>query len=411
MKKRILIVCLALAIPTVTALASETVRLSVSEAVDEILEKDTSLEKFELNEVKLTSAANAFMGSFSDELEDLQEVQQEYAEHSTQWGVEYKAYSLLYNYLKLEETVKLQEENLEITEKDQNIVGMKYDEGLASKQDLIQAEMSVSNAKFSLESTKQSLKSLKYELNQMLDQDLKTTLNINELDEITRLKSSEYNAEKIADQMKLGHESLSYYRFVMDTYEEIIEESEDLTGYGSYAGLIGSLEAEVSALQEAIDNYPYDDPVNPTPEETEAVDELKTQKSAKENEISYYQNLANNDRRKAEDDIQEYYEQEKDKAQLDLFDQMDLLELKAYQFADEFEVSHLKLNTLEDNVKKQEELYKMMQLRFDEGFITATDLEKSRVGVLNAKVELLNAEIDYALLKEEFELFKEGFLP
>ncbi|MFS1511961.1 TolC family protein [Chengkuizengella sp. SCS-71B] len=409
MKKRILIVCLALAIPAMTALASETVRLSVSGAVDEILEKDTSLEKFDLDEVKLTSAANAFMGSFSDELEELQEVQQEYAEHSTQWGVEYKAYSMLYNYLKLEETVKLQEENLAITNKDENIVGMKYDEGLASKQDLIQAEMSVSNAKLSLESTKQNLKSLKYELNQMLDQDLLTTLHIDELGDITRLKSSEYNAEKIADQMKLGHESLAYYRFVMDTYEEIIEEAEELTGYGSYAGQISKLEAEVAELEVQIAileaGLPDGDPPS---EELILLRGLKEEKSVL---IPYFQNLANNDRRKAKDDIPEYYEQEKDKAQLDLFDQMDLLELKAYQFADEFEISHLKLNTLEDNVKKQEELYKMQQVRFEEGFMTATDLEKSRVGVLNAKVELLNAEIDYALLKEEFELFKEGFLP
>ncbi|NDI36393.1 TolC family protein [Chengkuizengella sediminis] len=408
MKKRILVICLALAIPTMTVLASETVRLSISEAVNEILEKDTSLEKFDLDEVKLTSAANAFMGSFSDELEELQEVQQEYAEQSTQWGVEYKAYSMLYNYLKLEETVKLQEENLEITEKDENIVGMKYDEGLASKQDLIQAEMSVSNAKLSLESTKQSLKSLKYELNQMLDQDLLTTLNIDELGDITRLKSSEYNAEKIADEMKLGHKSLIFYRFVMETYEEIIEEAEDLTGYGSYALSISSAEAAKTEIEEQIMILePTEDPDNPS-------DQMKLLRGLfdeKEALITYYESTANNDRRKAEDDIPEYYEQEKDKAQIDLFDQMDLLELNAYQFADEFEISHLKLNTLEDNVKKQEELYKMMQVRFDEGFITATDLEKSRVGVLNAKVELLNAEIDYALLKEEYELFKEGFLP
>ncbi|MDP5274511.1 TolC family protein [Chengkuizengella axinellae] len=406
MKKRILVACLALAIPTMTVLAAERVKLSVNEAVDEILLKDTSLEKFELDEFKLTSAANAFMGTFSEELEELQDVQQEYTEQATQWGVEFKAYSLLYNYLKLEEAVKLQEENLEVTKGDASIVGIKYDEGLASKQDFIQAEMSVSNAKLSLETAKQSLKSLEYELNQMLDLDLLTSLEIEDIGDIKRLKSSEYKAEKVADEMKLGHESLTFYRFVMETYEEIIEESEDLKGYGSYAGQISGIEAQIKVVEAEIEELKN----VPEPDETEI--------AKKEAEKLYYietlndlETQANKDKRKAEDDIQDYYGQEKEKAQMDLFDQMDLLELNAYRFADEFEVSHMKLNTLEDNIKTQEELYKMMQVRFDEGFITATDLEKSRVGVLNAKMDLLNAEIDYALLKVEYELFKEGFLP
>ncbi|MDP5274514.1 TolC family protein [Chengkuizengella axinellae] len=403
MKKKIISLCLVVMIPTMTVIASEKVNYSLDEAVNEILSNDSSIQSSE-DEIELSNAARNYLDEFTDELEELQEVQQEYNEKSKLWSAEYSAYAAIYEYLKAEESLQLQEENLEITKKELDIVGVKYDEGLASEQDLIQAEMSVSNAEFALQSSEQRLNQMKYQLNQQLDNELNTTININDIGEISRLSASEYDAEDVAYDMTLEHESLIYYRFVMDTYEEIIEESEDLSGAGSYSGQIDSLETQITALQAEIDEL-----IANGAEQT-IIDEKEVEKQYLMDQKSQLESQASSDRRNAEEDLQEYYEQEKEKAQADLFDQMDKIELAAYGYADQIELAHLQLDMLEENIETQQQLYDMQEVRYNEGLITATDLEKSRTNLLDAKLDLVNAEMDYALLLKEFELFKEGLL-
>ncbi|WP_214482738.1 TolC family protein [Bacillus sp. SM2101] len=410
MKKWMTTLGIVFVIPAMTINADEQVTVSLSQAVEEIIENDLSLQIYEKDTVTLSSATRQYQADALEELEDLQEIQEDYAEKSTRWGIEYSAYSLLVQYKKATEALKIQQDNLSISKQELEKIEKKYREGIASEQNVVQAEVSVSNAELSLSSTQQQLNQLKFQLNQQLDNDLHTELSVKGVDDIKRLPPSEYEPKNLAEEMKQSHSSLIYYRTVVETYKDIVEDSEDLPvlWVSRYKNNITELENEIASLKEELTN-----PIPPrTPEQIEGeivAAELELEVYKQIDKEAYDQ--AVKDRNRAEDDLVEYYEVEQLKAEIQLFDQYDKLELKSYNYAEQFEVFHKRLDLLEENVEKQEKLYEQQKARFDEGLLTATDLEKSRIGVLNAKIDLSNTQLDYTLLSEEFRMFKDGFLP
>ncbi|MFS1518436.1 TolC family protein [Bacillus sp. SCS-151] len=406
MKKWMTTLGIVFVIPAMTINADEQVTVSLSQAVEEIIENDLSLQIYEKDTVTLSSATRQYQADALEELEDLQEIQEDYAEKSTRWVIEYSAYSLLVQYKKATEALKIQQDNLSISKQELEKIEKKYREGIASEQNVVQAEVSVSNAELSLSSTQQQLNQLKFQLNQQLDNDLNTELSVKGVDDIKRLPPSEYEPKNLAEEMKQSHSSLIYYRTVVETYKDIVEDSEDLPVLGGsvFKETIEELTKYIAELEASLSNPPAG----------QTVEEIyiaigKAKGDLESAEEAYDQ--AVKDRNRAEDDLVEYYEVEQLKAEIQLFDQYDKLELKSYNYAEQIEAFHKRLDLLEENVEKQEKLYEQQKARFDEGLLTATDLEKSRIGVLNAKIDLSNTQLDYTLLSEEFRMFKDGFLP
>ncbi|OEH91568.1 TolC family protein [Bacillus solimangrovi] len=396
-----------LLIPTVTIHASELRTLPMDEAVEGIILNDLNLQLYQNDTEELSNAARQYQSEFSSELEDLQEVQDEFNEKTAYWKAEYSAYQQLYQYLKTKESLSIKEESLTISLTELDLLEKKLVEGYASEQDIIQLEMNIANAELAVESDKKQLNEMKFSLNQALNLEILDSLEIIEVDDVQRLSTSSYDAEPLADQMMRTHESLIPLHTTVQTYEDIVDDAENLSlvNNESFVNNIEQAESEIEQIEAELSSL---DPEDPTRAEL-------TQRLQLANETLLRAEAAYSDakreRSEAEDDLKEYYDQQIDKANINVVQQMNQLELKAYEYEEEFEFLHKKWDMLEQQVIQQEQLYKQKVVQFEEGDLTPTDLEKARLEVVDKKNELMNTQYDYALLKEEFRLFTEGYLP
>ncbi|WP_245676755.1 TolC family protein [Bacillus solimangrovi] len=419
MKRAIIIASVVLwgTIPVNSSEAKTT--YSVTEAVKKIENSDLDLQLEQKEEdVSLSSAAMKYMGSFN-ELEDISEAEADYQDKVQVWQREYGAYETTYQYIKQQKALTLQRENFTIAQQEKEAIDEKYKEGLVSQADVLRASMSIKNAELSLQLAKQQVDQKKYEFNQKIGKSIEEDFSISTIPSFKRLSRSAYDPKPLAEELKRKHESLFPLKTAVDTYDDILDDVDNLPVLGGdgYETSIENFKTEIEDLSQEIKIVEDKIKSETNPVEVEKLekelDELKRDKITAEVSLDVKEEQyseARSERSKAENDLDDYYELEVEKADIRHLKQQRQIELKVYNYAHQFDYLHAQLDVLQENVENEELFYEQEKERFELGYISQQELEKARINVLNAKKELSAAEIDYRLLKKKFELFIDGWM-
>lgn len=405
--------------PVSSMMANEIKNYTVEEAVNGIKENDITT-KITAAKPKLSDETKPYQGKFSDELEVIQDKQVEYQDLITKLQSEMTAYQVLYNYWLAEESLKLQEKNVAQTENELEVVKKKLGEGVASELDRLNAEISLNNAKASYEETLQGANQAKYQLNQSLGNDfneeiaLQTTIKDPVFQYVPKYM---YETSEILPNVLKDHPSLSVVQTTVTQYEEIVDDSDNLSvlGGSTYKDNIEGLEEQIDNTQSQLIILEYKKAQGTiTPAEEATLAQLPGTLISLINQLDNLEDDyddAQDDRNQAEDELKEYYEEELAETKLQLEQKQQQLELIVYNYEERFDRSREKISLYSENVQKTYTLYDKYYKMFEQGMMTSTELEKIRMNLLNTNLQLQAAKKDYILLQKEFELFKQGYLP
>jgi len=407
-KRVILIICIISLLPVAAIAAKEKTDYSLSDVVKGVIGQSLDAQSVIIDEdISLSPAAYRYQESFSG-LKEIAKEAQYFAKKSTLLGVEYEAYQLVYGYYKEAQSVKLQADNLKIIEKEYQNLQEKYKEGLIAKGDLLRANMSLKEAELSEKATKLKLEEMTLQVNQRLRKELNSELTIHSLPKFSKLNPSEYDPKLVLKDLKEKHLSLVLIRKKLQEYKLILGQIDSLPilDEANYVTQISGLEQKIKDLTKRIDEANAE-----TKEE-----ELSSWISEKaEAEIALKvvreeSNKSREDQKKAKSELKDYYEKEIKKAEIELLKQEQRIEIKVYQFANQFEILSERIKLIEEKIEQGHYFYDQQKELFDVGEIIFTDLQKSQQQILADQIELTNVQLDYQLIKEELRLFKNGYM-
>lgn len=429
-KRKILIPAVAAGLFLFPQTGSVSNTLTIDQAAKQMEEQDLENQKRDIEE--LDSDVQIYQSNFQDELEDIQDIQSEYQEEAQDAALELQIYQQLYNYWFLKEQYALTKHNLELAEEDLAMTEKRYKQGTASKSEYNKAKQNLNSQTANLANLEAQLNNLRTMLNQDLKQPLDQEIHLDS-PAFKPLSRSDYDSEKVMEDVRKNDESLRLYRTIVYTYEDILDEIDDLNS------MSGGTSAMTAPLQEQLDKVEQElvamqTPLNiPVPagasqEVQDSIQAIQTELSSQkqrdllilQGQAAMLQTQINQIKAQdpdaaplstAKEELEEYYEDMLHNARIDLIKQEEHLTYQARQYEEQFEKLHKQIETYEENIDFAREMYQMQRIQYKNGMITQRTLEQSRLGIRQAQMQLLQAQKDYMLLKKEFELFKEGKLP
>lgn len=412
MKKVVLITAAAaLLIPAAVSFADSSSSFSFHEAVNTAYKNDLTMQIEDVP--KLSSGVQMYQGQLPLRgLEDAADIQQEYAKQSREWNAELSAYRTMYDFVIAKEGLDIATRSLSHTEKDLEIVKIRRENGVASDLDVLQAEMAVTNAKKNYENARMGYNIAEKSAQQKLGLELGgEPLNIS-LPSFSLLDEEDYDPVKIADEARKGHESLRTVRYLIRTYERILDKVDNLTPIPSGSAGTGELEAKLADVTAKLGELKSADPATVDPTDILQLEALATSlqtqiamaaaqaaQAPKASSVS-----------KAEEELEEYYEAELNNARIQLLQQIQALELLSHTYAERFKALEKQIKLQEQAVEEALELYEANRKLLENGMIAPADLEQLRLNLENAEFQLLQQEKDYMVLRKEFSLFLDGYV-
>ncbi|MBE1554225.1 uncharacterized protein YqgQ [Filibacter limicola] len=181
---------------------------------------------------------------------------QNLTKRSTLLGVESEANQLVYGYYKDGQSIKLQEDNLKVTEKEYRNIQEKYNEGLSAKGDVLRAKKGLREAELAVKSAKLKLDETTLQLNQKIGKELNAEHKIQILSEFSLLSSTEYDAEIMAKEMKDKHPSIVLIRKKLQEYKNILNRIDSLPNLdeAKYVKQLNGFEQQISNLTNKMDD-------------------------------------------------------------------------------------------------------------------------------------------------------------
>lgn len=412
MKKVVLIIAAAaLLIPAAVSLADSPDSYTFAEAVQTAAKNDLSSQIKDVPE--LSSGVQMYMGQLPLRgLEDAADIQKEYAELSRDWSSELSNYRAIYDYVIAKEGLDIAARSLSQTENDLKIVQTRRDNGVASDLDILQAQMAVTNAKKSYENALMGYRIAEKTVQQKLGLELNDDPVSISLPAFSLLDEEDYDPVKIADEVSRTHESLRTVRYLINTYERILNKVNNLSPIPSYSMDTSELEKQLRDVTSKLSELKSADPatVNPTDIlQLEALAaSLQTQIAMAAAQSAQAPQAASVS--KAEKDLEEYYEIELQNARIQLLQQIQGLELLSHSYAERFKAMERQIELQEQAVDEAYDLYDANRKLLENGMIAPADLEQMRLNLANAEFQLLQLQKDYMVLRKEFELFLDGYI-
>ncbi len=420
---------MVLAFPMVAYLSSS---FSLDEAVEQIQENDLDGQK--VGEPSLDEDIQIYQQEFADELEDIQDISEEYQEDMEDLSRELQSYNSVYEYWSLNEQARISEDGLELAENQLEILEAQFEQGLVSEGQLIEMEQSINSQKAQNRSLQEQLNSMKMMLNQDLKQPLKSSLAFSQ-PKFERLAPATYEAETVADEMTSSHESLRVPRTIVATYDDILDDIENLdrisgpstselrSARSDLNDQLDEKEKELGTKMAELEEKETDEETNP--EELDKLNQeirdlsqdiglLESQKGSLDFQIEMLNAQAPDaaSRSKAEEELTDYYEDMLNDARIDLTNQVETIELMAFQYEEQFTSLEDQLDLLEENRNIASDLYNKEMARLEQGMSRQSEVDEARQSIEQAEVEVIQLQKDYMLAKKEFELFtEEGYLP
>jgi len=357
-KRIVLITAAILTLPIGMVAGAQLESLKFEEAVKQIEEKDPNKI---INEAKpeISKDSQPYQGEFSDELERIQEAQDEYEEKQVDFESEMTAYQTLYNYWITEQSVEVSQANLLKAREELSMTLVKNVNGTASRSDVLQSEINLSNAEVSLKEAKQRFNMAKYQVNQKLDKSIDEEWKLEHVPTGWLMPKTFYKPSKWKEDL-LNHAALLPLQKSVEVYEEIIDETD-------------SLDVIVT---------------NP-----------KKSRQAEDN------------RDDAEHELEKYYKHELEVTKVQLQEQKDTLNLMLYQQLDELETLHMKIENYEENVDKSHDMYAQTKSLVENGMGNQQQLTQSRLNIMNQTMQLNQAKKEYAIARKKLNLFLNGYMP
>lgn len=362
MKRKTLILSLAfvLLLPLSYFSAQVGNKLTVQQTVNLLEENnlDFEIEKLEKQVEAFRSAytpSGAQMGTWPSTfrlsimplLNTIQDRGNDYQELNRDLRKELQLFNQAYQYITLQETVKVNTENVNLARRENDLVNIRVNRGVAAPNDRTQVEISVNNAIIQANDTSAQLNQLRYHINQQIGFSIEELLEI-ENPPFQTIPSNDLNARTVAQSMKQNHPSLIPFQTAVNSYKRALE------------------------IVERQDPLNFSVPV---------------------------EGLTN------------YYNLEIELANLKLKRQQQIIEAQVYSYTDRIKQMENNIRLLEANVQKNETLYNGNIRVFEEGMLTSVDLENSRVNILRQKLQLTNAKGEYMQLVKEYNMFRKGYLP
>ncbi|OEH92175.1 TolC family protein [Bacillus solimangrovi] len=392
--------------------ADEAKLYSIDNAAEKMKKQDYNSQITAGNATDLSQRTQQYQAQFVDELEELQEKNDDYQNINTKLQAEMNAYNNLYNFWLLNESLKVNEQNVELAKDEYQVVLSKRKRGIVSDMEVLQAEIKVNNAIAEVEDSKANLQEMQVMLNQSLKNPILQDLQL-QSPKFNLLDPAKYNAKKITEEVLKDHPSLIPFNTMVSTYDDILDDAEDLEvpGEDQYEGQISQAQKDVQEVQEKLDA----EKAKPIEQQDPAViakltEELGIAKGLLGAAEAQYSE-AKKGRGIAEEDLIDYYIEELDEAKVRLYQHQDRLQLLSYHYETQFNLLKDKTELYEENLEKVQSLYEKTQKTYDQGLITLTDVEEVRLNVQQSRLQLLNTKKEYMVLKEEFRLFKEGYMP
>lgn len=288
--------------------------------------------------------------------------------------------------------------------------------------EVLNGEISINNAKAQIKDAEQALTTTRQQLNQRLgnqnlDQEISIAVNLS--GDFQPLQSKETKAENIFSAALPRH--LELFDVMIEQYDEIIDKIDELTviGEDSYLDSISQLNEGLRTIAKNIADIEAALALLP-PEDVEG--RVQLEKQLEQLNASYSQNQKqlrklNDDYAEAvanmetaKEELEEYYQYQKKQTRNQKEQMKQQIELAAHQYETRFATLEEKIALYEDNVVKYKELYAKNEKILENGLMTETELEKVRMGQINAELQLNSAKKDYQILIKELEFFKKGYL-
>ncbi|MCA0970963.1 TolC family protein [Halobacillus litoralis] len=431
-RNRLMIIALATASIPVGFVAADGIESwSFNEAAEEIEENDLG-SQIQNDLPEIDSDSQAYQSNFSDELSEIQDVQNQNSNFQQEKAAELSAYTTLWNYWTAEQNKQISKANLGKALDELEIVKVERKNGVASEMDVIQSEMNVTNANVSLENAQQGVKLSQFQVNQKLNQPLDTPITLEDIPDPGVVPEELYNVSTYESMIK-NHASLDTLKKQVAVYEDIVSQVDNLTvlGGSDMRKQIENLEDQIAQIENQIEELAEVKEVLPetlppdagtdssqgprTKQEAQAqIDKLVGQLSTLDDQLEDAEDRyddAISDRNVAEQELEEYYKVELQNARIRLQQQENALELLLNQYAEQLKTLDTQIKSYESNVEKAQALYEKTEALLNNGMITPSQLEDSRLSIQNQQLSLKQAEKDYAVKKKELTLFLDGYLP
>lgn len=359
-KRIAIITAAALTLPVGIVTGAQLDKLNFSEAVKQIEENDPN-KIINAQKPEISEDTQPYQAEVSDdvEMDQIQDVQEDYQDMQNEFQAEISAYETMYNVWIAQQSLDISEANLEKAQEELSTIQAQYQSGTVSEMDVIQSEINLQDAEVSLEEAKQSYKTALYSANQKLDKPI----------------DEEWTFEEAPTT-----------KVVPNSFFDITMYQDDLEEHPALDTPLKSIEVYTEAIDEA-------DSLN-----TIITDPTKIRD-------------AQNDRHGAERELGDYYEHELEVSELQLEQQKDAIELTLHQKLDQLNTLSKKIEVAKSNIRKSEEMYEKTQALIENGMGNQQQLTQSRLNIMNQNMQLHQAMKDYALAKKEFELFLDGYMP
>lgn len=442
-RNRLIIAAVAsLTIPAGFIAADGIQSISFDEAAEHMEENDLGSQ---IQNVKpeIDSDSQAYQSKFSDDLNEISDLQNKNSDFQQEKAAEMTAYTTLWNYWVAGESLQISEANLERAVDELELMQLKQEKGVASEMDVLQSEMNVTNANMSLETAQQGLTLSQYQVNQKLDQPLETAITLEDIPDAGVVPEDLYDVSTYEPIIR-NHDSLATLKKQVAVYKDILSRVDNLSVLGGddMRDQIDNLEDQIDKLDEQIEQLsqlrealPSEEDASEsndggsgevskqsttsetpqTKEEAQAqIDKLKEQRTQLYIQLDDAEDRyddAKDDRNQAEEELEDYYKVELKNAEIRLQQQEEALQLLLNQYAEQLKTLDTQIKSYQSNVEKAEKLYEKTEALLNNGMITPSKLEESRLNIQNQKLNLKQSKKDYAVKKKELSLFLDGYMP